>query len=189
MAQPKTRTYTGIFYTGEGAPVLIPLIQHMKAVLLPGIISPIHSADGEETKPHVHFMVDYPNPVRLETALKDYGAIAANGYMQPVRSRKQMMRYFLHLDDEDKEQGLDAADVITVCGAVFDPTAELTAEDVLRIMIELQYYCDEQQINEYSDFIKLVLATEKYDWYKVATGHPIHFNAYFRSLRHKAQPQ
>lgn len=186
MAQTKTRTYTGVFYTGEGAAPLVPLIQHMKTVLLPGIISPVHSADGEIAKPHVHFMVDYPNPVRLDTAKTDYGAVAANAYLEPVRNRKAMMRYMLHLDDEDKEQGLDPADVITICGAVFDPTPDLTADDVLRILIEMQDYCDDQGIVEYSDLCRMVRASEKFDWFRIATSHTIHFTAYFRSLRHKA---
>jgi hypothetical protein len=186
MANPKTRTYTGVFYPGEGVVPLVPLIQHMKTVGLPGIISPIHSADGEEGKPHVHFMVDYPNPVRMETVLDDYGVVSANRYMEPVRSRKAMMRYFLHLDDEDKEQNLNPEDVLTVCGAIFDPSQDLTADDVLRILIEMQDYCDDQGIVEYSDLCRMVRASEKFDWFRIATSHTIHFSAYFRSLRHKA---
>jgi len=187
MANPKTRTYTGIYYEGDSLPMsLIPLIEHMQAIRLPGIISPIHSADGETGKPHVHFMVDYPNPVILDHVRADYGAIAANGYMEPVRSRKSMMRYFLHLDDPDKEQGFEEGDVITVCGAIFDPTPDLTADDVLRIMIELQDYCDDHGIVEYSDLCRMVVALEKYDWFRIVTSHTIHFTAYFRSLRHKA---
>lgn len=186
MAQTKTRTYTGVFYTGDGAAPLTLLIQYMKSLRNPAIISPIHSADGENAKPHVHFMVDYPNAVRMDTVRADYGAVAANAYFEPVRNRKAMMRYMLHLDDDDKEQGLDPADVITVCGAVFDPTPDLTSDDVLRIMIDMQNYCDEQGIVEYSDLCRMVLALEKYDWFRIATTHTIHFTAYFRSLRHKA---
>lgn len=186
MAKPKTRTYTGVFYIGEGVAPLVPLIQHMKSLCLPGIISPIHSADGETTKPHAHFMVNYPSPVILETARADYGAVAANGYLEPVRCTKAMMRYMLHLDDSDKEQGLDPADVITVCGAIFDITPDLTTDDVRRIKIELQDYCDDHGIVEYSDLCRMVRALEKWDWYDIATSHTIHFTAYFRSLRHKA---
>jgi hypothetical protein len=153
---------------------------------MPGIISPIHSADSENGKPHVHFMVDYPSPVVLDTACGDYGFVSANGYMEPVRSRKSMMRYFLHLDDEDKEQGLESGDVITVCGAVFDTTPDLSADDVMRIMIEIQDYCSENNVQEYYDLCQMCRYSEKYDWYRVATSHTIHFSAYFRSLRHKA---
>lgn len=187
MANIKSRTYTGVFYPDDSVAPLVPLIVHMKQLHLPGIISPIHSADDEAGKPHVHFMVDYPNAVRLDNVLSDYGAMAANGYMEPVRCRKAMMRYFLHLDDPDKEQGLDPDDVLTVCGAIFDPTPDLTAEDVLRILIEMQDYCDDHGIVEYSDLCRMVRASEKYDWFRIVTSHTIHFTAYFRSLRHKAQ--
>jgi hypothetical protein len=180
----KTRTYTGVFYPGEGVVPLVPLIEHMKAVMLPGIISPIHAADDKQTKPHVHFMVDYPNAVRLETARSDYGEVAANGYLEPVRSRKAMMRYFLHLDDEDKEQ-LNQEDVLTVCGAIFDTTQDLTADDIQRILIEIQDYCDQAHILEYADLCKVTRLAEKYDWYRVVTSHTIHYAAYFRSLRNK----
>lgn len=182
----KTRTYTGVFYQGEGVVPLVPLIEHMKSIMLPGIISPIHASDDKDKKPHVHFMVDYPSAVRLDTARADYGAVAANGYLEPVRSRKAMMRYFLHLDDEDKEQ-LDPQDVLTICGAVFDTTLDLTADDILRIVIELQDYCEEYQIIEYSDLCRMVRVSEKYDWFRVLYTHTIHFSAYLRSLRHKAQ--
>lgn len=184
----KTRTYTGVFYPGEGVVPLVPLIEHMKSIMLPGIISPIHAADDTDKKPHVHFMVDYPNPVKLETARADYGALAANSYLEPVRSRKAMMRYFLHLDDEDKEQ-LDPKDVLTVCGAVFDTTLDLTSDDILRIVIELQDYCEEYQILEYSDLCRMVRISEKYDWFRVLYTHTIHFSAYLRSLRYKSQQQ
>ena len=186
MANTKSRTFTGVFYPGDDVAPLVPLIVHMKLKHLPGIISPVHSADGEDGKPHVHFMVDYPSPVVLDSARSDYGAVTANGYMEPVRSRKAMMRYFLHLDDADKEQGLDPDDVLTVCGAIFDPTADLTADDVLRILVEMQDYCDDHGIVEYSDLCRMVRASEKFDWFRIATSHTIHFTAYFRSLRHKA---
>lgn len=181
----KTRTYTGVFYPDDTVAPLIPLIQHMKSIMIPGIISPIHSADDKEKKSHVHFMIDYPNPVRLETARSDYAEVAANGYLEPVRSRKAMMRYFLHLDDEDKEQ-LNPEDVITVCGAVFDTTLELTSDDILRIVIEIQDFCDIEQIREYADLCRMVRASEKYDWFRVLYTHTIHFSAYFRSIRHKS---
>jgi len=180
----KTRTYTGIYYPGDGVVPLVPLIEHMKSIMLPGIISPIHSADEKEAKPHVHFMVDYPSAVRLATVQSDYGAVAANGYLEPVRSRKSMMRYMLHLDDEDKEQ-LDPDDVLTVCGAIFDTTLDLTADDIMRIVIELQDYCDDHEIVEYSDLCRMVRTLEKYDWYRVLYTHTVHFSAYLRSARHR----
>ena len=186
MASTKTRTYTGVFYPSEGVVPLVPLIEHMKSVMLPGIISPIHSADEKTGKPHVHFMVDYPNPVRLETAKSDYGEVAANGYMEPVRSRKAMMRYMLHMDDEDKEQ-LNPDDVLTICGAIFDTTPDLTADDINRIKIELQDYCEENHIMEYSDLCLMVRYLEKFDWYRVLTTNTIHFNAFLRSIRHKQE--
>jgi len=189
MAKPKTRTYTGVFYPGEGVAPLVPLIQHMKSVMNPGIISPMHSADGEHGKAHVHFMMDYPSPVILETARADYGSMAANGYLEPVRNRKAMMRYMLHLDDEDKEQGLQQEDVVLVCGAVFDVTLDLTADDVQRIVIELQDYCQEQNIVEYADLCLMVRASEKWDWFKVVYTHTIHFSAFLRSQRHKSESQ
>lgn len=185
MGTQKSRTYTGVYYPEEGAAPLVPLIQHLKAVRLPGIISPIHSADGEESKPHVHFLVDYPSPVVLNTPRSDYGAIAANGYLEPVRSRKAMMRYFLHLDDEDKEQELDPADVVCICGAIFDTTEELTADDVQRLLIEIQDFCDQMGIFEYSDICRIARFQERFDWFRVVTSHTIHFSAYFRSLRHR----
>lgn len=189
MAKPKTRTYTGVFYPGEEPDPLNILVSHLKSVRIPAMVSPLHSADGQEAKPHVHFMMDYPSPVILETARADYGEVSANGYLEPVRSRKAMMRYFLHLDDEEKEQGLSADDVIVVCGAIFDPTPELSADDVVRILIELQDYCDDHRIVEYSDLCRITRTLEKYDWFRVATSHTIHFSAYFRSLRNREIPK
>jgi hypothetical protein len=181
----RSRTYTGVFYPGE-AYGLEPLIEQMKFIMLPGIISPVHLADDKEKSAHVHFMVDYPNAVRLETVKQDYGAVAANGYLEPVRSRKVMMRYFLHLDDEDKEQ-LDQEKVITLCGAIFDVTPELTADDIQRLLIEIEEYCEEASVLEYSDLCRLARVSGKYDWYRIVTTHTIHYAAYFRSLRNKGQ--
>jgi len=184
MAKPKTRTYTGVFYPEEGGLSLVPLVAHLKNIMLPAIISPIHSADGQDGKTHVHFMVDYPSAVILDTARADFGSVSANGYLEPVRNRKSMMRYFIHLDDEDKEQ-LSPQDVLTVCGAIFDTTLDLTSEDVQRIVIEVQDYCESEGIVEYSDLCLMVRVSEKFDWFRVIYTHTIHFSAYLRSRRHK----
>jgi hypothetical protein len=178
----KTRTYTALYYPKDGD--LTELLEFLKNRRLPFIVSPIHSADVEHAKPHVHFMIDYPSPVVITSAHRDYHVIAANGFIEPVRSRKAMMRYFLHLDDSDKEQ-LSASDIITGCGAVFDTTPELTADDILRIKLEIQDFCRETQITEYADLCHTCSDYGKLDWYRVVTSNTIHFRAYFASLRHK----
>lgn len=180
----KTRTYTGVYYPENKD--IASLLSYLKNKMLPAIISPIHSADNNEKKDHVHFMVDYPNPVRLETARSDYGSVAANGYLEPVRSRKVMMRYFVHLDDEDKEQ-LDPADVVTICGAIYDITPDLSADDIMRIIIEIQNFIEDNHITEYSDICRIVSVSEKYDWFRVLYTHTIHFGKYLASKRYKEQ--
>lgn len=185
MAKPKTRSYTGVYYAENGD--LQSLIEHMKRKRLPAIISPIHSADDEEKKPHAHWMVDYPSPVILETAKTDYGEVSANGYLEPVRSRSSMMRYFLHLDDQDKEQGLLAEDVITLCGATFDTTRPLDAEDIQRLLLEVQHFCVERNITDYADLLEICDAIGRLDWWRVARTNTIHMNAYLRSRRHRAE--
>lgn len=185
MAKPKTRTYTGVYYPEDGD--LKPLVEHLKRMRLPAIISPIHSADGEESKPHMHWMVDYPVQVILETARADFGEVSANGYLEPVRSRSLMMRYMLHMDDLDKEQGLLAEDVITLCGATFDTTPPMDSEDIQRLLIEIQHFCIESNISEYADLLEISETMGRLDWFHVANTHTIHLNAYLRSRRHRAE--
>lgn len=185
MAKPKTRTYTGVYYPENGN--LNPLVDHLKRMRLPAIVSPIHSADGESAKPHTHWMIDYPSPVILETARADFGEVSANGYLEPVRNRRLMMRYMLHLDDLDKEQGLDPEDVITLCGANFDTTPPLDAEDIQRLLLEVQHFCIEQNITDYADLLEICDAIGRLDWWQVARTNTIHMNAYLRSRRHRAE--
>ena len=185
MGKLRTRTYTGIYYPENGD--LKPLVDHLKRIRLPSIISPIHSADGEESKSHVHWMVDYPVQIILETARADFGEVSANGFLEPVRSRNAMMRYMLHLDDLDKEQGLNPEDVITLCGATFDATPLLDSEDIKRLLLEVQHFCIEQNITDYADLLEICDAIGRLDWWQVARTNTIHMNAYLRSRRHRAE--
>lgn len=124
MAKTKTRTrnWTFLVYTeNAGAWGLI----HPRAVRL-GVkmASCCHAfdtlEDGSHKKTHIHVVVAYEGVKSLEQVKEDWGDIAANGVVEPVRNLTAALRYLRHQDNPEKYQYKELDDCIGFLPSQFE---------------------------------------------------------------------
>lgn len=58
--------------------------------------------DGQLKKEHIHFLIEFPNP-RWLSAISDELGLQPN-YLQPIRNKRGMLAYMIHLNDITKYQ-------------------------------------------------------------------------------------
>lgn len=144
--------------------------------------SPLHdkdvNADGTAKKAHWHILIIYPNKKNYEQVkiIADSVNGASPQYVQNVVG---MIRYFAHLDNPEKVQ-YEKSQII---GHGVDVSKYLDSEDDIdKLEQEIEIYCEENFITEYSRLIKI---SRQFDgWHKCVSTHTIHFKAFVTSLRH-----
>ena len=106
-----SRNWTTIIYFEElgGLEVVKSALKTLHYSLL---ISPIHSPDDEGKKNHIHLLLKGEKKSRkqikelLETiTVKDNNdSLVGVATPQTVKNLRSMVRYFVHIDDKDKQQ-------------------------------------------------------------------------------------
>jgi hypothetical protein len=144
--------------------------------------SPLHdkdvNADGTSKKAHWHIMIFNQGKISFNQAKEVADSIngASPQYVQNVVG---MIRYFAHLDNPEKAQ-YDKSQII---GHGVDVSKYLDSEDDIdKLEQEIEIYCEENCITEYSRLIKI---SRQFDgWHKCVSTHTIHFKAFVTSLRY-----
>lgn len=162
----------------------------LKASHAPFVISPLHSPDEEQSKPHYHVIYKHGNPIMYGTALSflkpiviDTG-IAANGHVEITFHPRGYMRYLIHLDDLDKQQFDGGRSECTIInGFPLDMTRELSKEQLREIRKRIFDYIQRFEIVEYSTLIDELWIDD--DMLDYACNHTIMFNSYLTSRRNK----
>lgn len=153
------------------------------------LISPVHQPDSEQSKPHLHVMYRHGNTVTVKAAKKVIPAdLPANGYVVAVAHPTNRQRYYLHLDDPEKQQfDGGARDLILVNNFPLDLTRELSAEERRQMSHKVLKFVRDNAITEYAE---LVDATERLDedMFKYVETHTIFLSRYLDSVRYSAHP-
>lgn len=106
-----SRNWTTIIYFEElgGIEVVKSALKTLHYSLL---ISPVHSPDEEGKKNHVHLLLKGEKKSKKQirellekiTVKKDNGSLVGVATPQSVKNLRSMVRYFVHIDDVDKQQ-------------------------------------------------------------------------------------
>jgi hypothetical protein len=154
---------------------------------VPALVSPLHDNDmhddGTQKKPHWHIILMFPTVKSIPQVIDLLSPFGIH-HVEVVHSRKVYTRYLCHLDDPDKAL-YSENDVLCISGATYDTTPDLTADDIVRLKLEIQRFCRENTITEYSDLCHYCDESGRSDWFRVVTSTTIHWRAYFASLRHR----
>jgi hypothetical protein len=148
--------------------------------------SPLHdrdvNPDGTPKKPHWHTMIFNAGKISYNQA-KEIADMINGASPEYVKNVTGMIRYFAHIDNPEKAQ-YDKSDII---GHGVDVSKYLDSEDDIdKLEQEIEIYCEENHISEYSQLIKL---SRQFDgWHKCVSTHTIHFKAFVTSLRHAPSP-
>lgn len=149
------------------------------------LISPFHKPDLEVKKKHLHTMYAHGNTITLKAArdiLVPLG-LAANDYIVGIKHPRNRMRYYLHLDDPDKEQFPEGAEALTIVrNFPLDLTKPLSEEERRLLPVRVVDFINSNNIFEYKQLIDQ-LKDYDYDLFQFAYTHTIFLGRYLDSKR------
>ena len=153
---------------------------------VPLILSPIHDMDiakeghgwrkdkegNEYKKPHYQAMImfsqvkSYSQVSEMVSCLQKEKPV----HVSQVHSTQSMIRYFIHADHKDKAQ-YRKEDIKAYNGADIDHIFEKNDQEINGILRDMINFIEDNDINEFSDFIKISCEDEYFnDWFPLASG-------------------
>lgn len=151
---------------------------------IPIFISPLHEKDidplGQPKKPHYHVMVMYDGVQTLDQVREFLNGIAANNFVEIVKSLRGYARYLIHKDNPEKVQ-YDAEQVQSLSGADYNATIGLSI-DKYHAIREMQYWCQENNITSFYKLCDYALEN-RMDWYRILCDIGVFMREYLKSRR------
>lgn len=179
----KSRYWSFIFYPEvESIDILKDILTEYH---VPCAISPLHdrdiNSDNTPKKPHYHVLISYGNTTTGSNIEEITNRFVNATLPIPVMSCKGYYRYLTHKDNPEKAQYKES-DIIHLSG--FDPSDywSFTAEESVKIRLEIQEIIKSNRISEYFGLLDY-LAGYDLVLYKYATDNTILFNAMCRSFK------
>lgn len=175
MAATKSRAFTGLVYP-DSAPANWQEI--LRESLGMWLISPLHEPDPVEDmetgaiktrKPHYHVMYFHGAPVTPKAGRSIFEVwpwivIPHKAEFFQVGSVRNLSRYFVHLDQPEKQQWAEKPeDVLTVLnGFPLDLERELTRKDKREMKKYVFAFIQDRNITEFSELVDVLMYTG--DW-------------------------
>lgn len=194
----KARFFTGLIYE-DSAPS--DYEEQLRDSLRQYLLSPWHTPDPVEDmesgalkslKRHRHVLYCHGNSVSAKVArevMPDWIVLppSNNGFM--VGSYRNLSRYFIHLDQPDKEQfkGKPEDNLTVLNNFPLDLSKELTKDERRQLKIQLWNLCREKSITEYSELMNLLGDSQEWDMFELAFDSQSKIEGYIRSNRHSWQ--
>lgn len=149
------------------------------------LISPLHQPDDECKKPHYHVLYCHGNSTTFKCAKKIVPeSLPANGVLLPVHHPRNMMRYFLHLDNPEKQQFPNGRNDLVVIGNFpLDLSKQLSPEQKRVISRKVLAFIRDYSICEYAELMDALETQEDPDLFDYAWSHTISISRYLDSRR------
>ena len=191
----KARFFTGLIYE-DSAPN--DYEQQLKDSLRQYLLSPWHTPDPIEDmesgalktlKKHRHLMYCHGNSVTAKAAreaMPDWVVLPASDQGFIVGSYRNLSRYFLHLDQPDKQQfeGKPEKNLTVLNNFPLDLSKELTKSERRQLKIELWNFCRQNSIVEYAELMNSLADSQEWDMFELAFDSQSKIEGYIRSNRH-----
>lgn len=188
MKNIKKRSWGAVIYPESLPSNWLELLQESGLQIA---ISPLHDKDinptGELKKPHYHIIIIYEGPTtynNVKTFLEKFNCPAPI----PLEQVRGYYRYLTHKDNPEKYQYRDS-EIISLNGFDYKNFVELSTSEINSIKKDIQNLIIDNNINEYSDLLDLLLSKDLTNLWDVASNHTLFFNTYITSRRHKLQQQ
>lgn len=157
---------------------------------LPMAISPLHDKDidptGEPKKPHYHVICYYENPTTYNSVKSNVCDKLNATIPQKLESIRGMYRYHIHIDNPEKYQ-YDDRDRRLFNGFDVDSVNKLTRTETLKILLEVYTFCNDNDINEYSDLVSILKDSNMIQMLDVITFNTLPVRTFLDSRRYKQQ--
>jgi hypothetical protein len=153
-------------------------------------ISPLHTPDDEDAKPHYHVIYKHGAVVTLSAMLRVIPSdVPANGHVEICSAPRNYQRYLIHLDDPEKQQFKDGAGAIEVLnGFPLDLTRDYSKAELQGFRSEIYSLIREYDMTEYAELLDYLMDNGEVDLLDYASNHTILYNTYLTSRRNSATP-
>ena len=155
---------------------------------LPMAISPLHDKDinptGEVKKPHYHVICYYENSTTYNNVKTNVCDLLNATIPQKLESIRGMYRYHIHLDNPEKYQ-YDDRDRQFFNGFDIDLANKLTRTETLKLLLEVYTFCEDNDISEYSDLVKILKQNDMINLLDVITFNTLPIKTFLESKRYK----
>lgn len=194
----KSRAFTGIVYP-DADTLPEDWQKQLEDSLGMWLISPLHSPDSEENeesgaiktkKQHFHVMYYHGNTITPKAAREIFGRYPwivtppKDEFFQ-VGSVRNLSRYFLHLDQPEKEQfaGKPEQLLSALNNFPLDLERELTREDKRRMKAACISFIRDCSITEYNELLDALMDGGDWELFDFASDHTQMLQAYLWGVR------
>ena len=190
----KARFFTGLIYE-DSAPS--DYEQQLKDSLRQYLLSPWHTPDPVEDletgalktlKRHRHVMYCHGNsvsPKAVRELMPEWMVLPPSNDAFMVGSYRNLSRYFVHLDQPEKEQfaGKPETNLTVLNNFPLDLSKELTKSERRQLKIQLWNFCRQNTITEYCELMDTLGDMQEWDMFELAFDSQSKIEGYIRSHR------
>lgn len=190
----KARFFTGLIYE-DSAPA--DYEQQLRDSLLQYLLSPCHKPDPVEDmesgaiktpKPHRHVLYCHGNSITANAAreiMPTWMVLPPSDHAFMVGSYRNLARYFLHLDQPEKEQfeGKPEDNLTCLNNFPLDLTRELTKGEKRALKIQLWNYTRDNCVTEFYELLDRLGDAQEWDLFELAFDNQSKIEGYIRSRR------
>lgn len=195
----KARFFTGLIYE-DSAPA--DYEDQLRDSLRQYLLSPWHSPDPVEDletgalkvlKRHRHLMLCHGNSVTAKAAreiMPDWVVLPPSDQAFMVGSYRNLARYFVHLDQPEKEQfaGKPESNLTALNNFPLDLSRELTKGERRALKIQLWNFCRDNCVTEFSELLDMLGDAQEWDMFELAFDNQSKIEGYIRSKRNSWKP-
>ena len=146
----KCRNWIAVLYQESVKPDWLHILEES---CISAFVSPLHTGDNDDIKPHYHIILMYDGPTTYENALADFQSLGTVKICKIVRSLVGSSRYLCHLDNPTKQQFPDYKDqLLEFAGADYEYIIH-QPKDSLVELCELFNKIDVEGISSWRGFI------------------------------------
>lgn len=135
-------------------------------------------------KKHVHVLICAPGPMSPHWFQALFANFCEVGYWQKVNSTSSLIRYFAHLDQQDKHQ-YSALDIHGFGGIDLSPLLKQNKFTQIETMLDILDYIIKNKVRHYNKLVKWAVSTGDIETIACVTGRASFFASYFQSASHE----
>ena len=163
MSNERARVWAGTIYPGDSAPS--DWLSILEREHIPGAISPLHTPDEEEKKPHRHVLFSFEGNKSRNQVRRIMDKVNGALLPDPINSIGGYARYMCHIDNPEKEQ-MNVAEVICLAGFDYYQYLVPSGTEIKSIVEEIDTYVLDNKVMEIHELVGYALKNNK-DWYGV----------------------
>lgn len=196
----KARFFTGLIYE-DSAPE--DYEDKLRDSLRQYLLSPWHSPDPVEDletgalkvlKRHRHLMLCHGNSITAKAAreiMPTWVVLPPSDEAFMVGSYRNLARYFVHLDQPEKEQfeGKPEDNLTAFNNFPLDLTKELTKGERRALKIQLWNFCRDRCVTEFAELLDMLGDAQEWDMFEMAFDNQSKIEGYIRSKRNSWKPR